>query len=154
MKGVLLYILLVGLPLLGILEVLHIGKHLKPPIFLGGTWSIQVSRETADIGSCGDLPIHFDGALLNISQSGSSLILTFGGEQKTSLAGEIHDSFIVAGSLYQSADKALAADAPGAIRFQAQVDQPDRLQGVLKLTNCPALQSLPFTATRLSISKE
>jgi hypothetical protein len=151
LRGVRLYILLVGLPLLGILEVLHIGKHLKPPIFLGGTWSIQVSRETANVRSCGD---RFDGVPLNVSQSGASLILTLGDEQKTILAGEIHDSFIVAESLHQSVDKGLAADDPGSIRFQAEVDQPDRLQGVLKLTNCPALKGLPFTATRLSISKE
>lgn len=150
MKSVLLYLLLVGLPLLGIVGVLHVGEQLKPPAFLGGTWSIQVSREAADLASCGDLPTRFDRATLTVSQSGSSLILTLGGEPKIVLAGEIHDLFVVAGSLRQPIDGATAADDSDAVHLQAQVDPQDRLHGVIKLTRCAAMRDLPFTATRLS----
>jgi hypothetical protein len=154
LRSVLLYILLVGLPFLGIVEILRVGENLKSPIFLGGTWSLQVSREAAAIRSCGDMPIRFDGATLTVSQSGSSLILILDDEQKTTLAGEVHGLSVVAGPLHQSADKALASDGSASLYFQAQVDRRDRLQGVLKFTNCPTLIGLPFTATRLSLSKE
>jgi hypothetical protein len=154
LKSILLYVLLVGLPSLGIIEVLRAGENLKPPIFLGGVWSIQVNREAADVPPCGDLPTRFDGATLTVSQSGSSLILTLGGEQKTTLAGEVRGLSVVAGSPHQSADQAPASDDSASIYFQAQVDRRDHLRGVLKLANCPALTGLPFTATRLPPSKE
>jgi len=150
LKSVLLYLLLVGLPLLGIVGVLHFGERLKPPAFVGGTWSIQVSREAADLGSCGDLTTRLAGATLTVSQSGSSLTLTLGNEPKIVLTGEINDLSVVAESLHQSADEAPVADDSDAVQLQAQVGPRGRLQGVIKLAHCAALRGLPFTASRLS----
>jgi hypothetical protein len=37
-KLIVAYVLLVGVPLLGLLGIVRAGQHLTPPISVGGTW--------------------------------------------------------------------------------------------------------------------
>jgi hypothetical protein len=158
MKVLCLYILLVGIPAVGVVEVLRIGENLRPPIFIGGTWSIQVSSETAGGRPCGDIPILFDGATLTISQSGSNLLLTLNNEQKTTLAGEIRDLTIIASMLHSSITEGVAPDHNVVLIYlQAPADRPAErncLQGVLKSTGCPTQADMTFVATRQPLEKQ
>jgi len=157
MKVLRLYILLVGIPIIGVVAVLRIGGHLRPPIFIGGTWSLQVSSETAGDRPCSDMPILFDGAILTVSQSGSSLLLTANNEQKTTLAGEIRGLTIIASLPHQSITEELAPDHNLVfIYLQPPADRPAErncLQGVLKFTGCPTPAAMKFVATRQPLEK-
>jgi hypothetical protein len=151
MKPVVLYIFLVGIPLAGVVGVLRVGENLRPPIFIGGRWGIQISPEIAGADSCGDMLIRFNGATLTISQSGSSLLLTLDNEPKTMLAGEIRGLTVIANILHQSIDKESASDHNlVSIHLQAQGER-NRLQGVLKFAGCPAHTDTQFIATRQTL---
>ena len=153
MKPVSLYIFLVGIPLVGIVGVLHVGENLRPPTFIGGTWKIQISHEAAGAHSCGDMPARFDGATLTISQSGSNLLLTLDNEPKTTLAGEIRGLTVIARILHPSINEESALDHDlASIHLQAQ-DERSRLQGVLKFAGCPDQTDAQFIATRQTLEK-
>jgi hypothetical protein len=158
MRPVLLYILLVGLPALGVVGVLHAGKNLKPPVFLGGTWSLRVSAEVAGARPCGDSAIRLDGSTLTIFQSGPTLLITIDGEQKTLLEGEIKDLAVTASLVEQSVDKEGASSRNAIpIYMEARVDQQaghDFLPGLLKLTGCSAFEGIPFVATRQPVKEQ
>lgn len=64
MRSILLYLALVGVPLLGVLGILQIGRGLVPPPAFGGTWRIE--PETAESGAGCALPA----GTMRIEQSG------------------------------------------------------------------------------------
>ncbi len=123
MKGLLHYFLLVGLPIAGLLVVLHLGQGLTPPRAVWGTWAPAFEGA----GACPEpLP-----ELLVISQSGRRLTLNVHTEgRRRPLEGRI-----VRDSL--EADYT-AGDCPGeALRAVAGGRRPqDRLRGALALTAC------------------
>jgi hypothetical protein len=144
MRSLLFYIFLVGLPLLAILEVLEIGNDLKPPIFLGGTWTIERTSNASAASPCGDFLIP-GRALLTVSQLGPHLLLTFSGESKATLAGEIDGASVTA----KIVDRAGYDEA--AIELRARRDRHDgsaRLVGTLTFNDCPSRTEVSFVATR------
>jgi hypothetical protein len=86
---------------------------------------------------------------LNVSQSGSRLILTFGEDKRVELVGDINGE-VVSG---ESSSPAAAAGRGGRspIHMRAVVDRQsgsERLRGVLTFPDCVARSELLFTATR------
>lgn len=52
MKSVLLYVALVGIPLLGVLGILQAGRALVPPPAFAGTWRVTASPDSDAEGGC------------------------------------------------------------------------------------------------------
>src|SRR5437867_885313 len=96
MRPVLLYMFLVGVPVLAVSGNLRVGERLRPPIFVGGTWNIEQTANTGTDFSCGDSLISPNRTVLTISQSGSHLTLMLNDENRTTFAGEIRDASIIA----------------------------------------------------------
>jgi hypothetical protein len=141
MKAILLYLVLVGVPILVVLGILQLGRGLTAPIAVAGTWSIEKTSQIANDGSCGALPISSDGPALTITQSGSHVQLMFNDKDRTTLAGELHEKTISTAT--NTSDQ--GADA---IRLEATVDrqiEPTSLQGVLSFAHCPQA-AVTFTA--------
>src|SRR5205814_10629530 len=81
MRVVLLYLGLVGLPVLGILVLLQVGQTLSAPISLAGTWNAQLSpKSEATAADLGLLPRPM---VLTITQSGSVVFLVFDDVKRT-----------------------------------------------------------------------
>ncbi len=147
LRAILLYLLLVGTPVLGILGLLRVGQSLTPPISMRGTWTVQLSLQTADSTSCASAVSGSDQAVLAISQSGPQLQLILKGKEWIALAGEIHDTTVTAEGPSASA----GAGASSSIHLNARVDRqakPNRLLGQITFPNCPSHIAMAFTATR------
>lgn len=141
MKAVLLYVVLVGIPVLVVLGILQLGRGLTAPIAVSGTWSIDKSSLGTNASPCGALPISSDKPALTITQSGPHLQLRFNDRDSTTLTGELHEQTI---STINTGNQSQPA-----IRLEASVDrqtEPDSMQGVLNFTPCPSHTAVTFTA--------
>ena len=143
MKAVLQYILFVGIPVLGVLGVLHIGSTLQAPVSVGGAWVVTLDSSASSAWNC-----LFDSSKasqlgLVILQSGPSLTLQFSDENHATLEGEIHGTTLLAATPDSSS-------TPADLMMNAEVDrsvEPDQMRGTLEGAGCPA--PLPFQAVRM-----
>ncbi|MEP7324688.1 MAG: hypothetical protein ABI836_01960 [Gemmatimonadota bacterium] len=116
MRGVVIYLLLVGIPVAGVIGVLEVGRRITPPPFLGGTWALAISADS----SCGG-PAPADSLTMVISQSGTHIAVNFPGSTLPELKGRaMGDSIRVAGN----------ADS---VQLNALVeDRENRMSGILR----------------------
>jgi hypothetical protein len=136
MKALVHYVFLVGLPVLGVLGVLHIGQNAEAPASVGGNW--YVTWDVPLAGGCPALPDAADSASLFISQSGPHLVMELNGGVKTNLSGVLDELHITG----------MAAGWETAV-FQAAVDrqpEPDQMSGLFAPPGCAT--SYAFTAVR------
>ena len=150
MRVLLLYLGLVGLPVLGILGLLQVGRTLSAPISLAGTWNAQLSpKSEATAAGPGLLPRPM---VLTITQSGSDVILVFDDVQRTTLVGKIQGATIDASAVRQDGTANYAADVGNTPRsFRASIDwraDPRRLVGVLAVDRGPLHAEVPILAVR------
>src|SRR5689334_5282388 len=83
------YILLVGLPLLGLAGVLRTGWSLVAPISIDGNWKIQGDASRITGQPCSKTLTALLNSSLAISQSGRSLALTFNTPSKIPASGSL-----------------------------------------------------------------
>lgn len=147
MKTVLLYLLLVGVPVLLVLGILELGRDLTAPIAVGGVWNIEKSATDPNEPPCGAVPLGSDSPALTIAQSGSHLQIVFNDANRTTLTGELREQTIsTASAPSQGAD---------AIQLEARVDRqtdPHSLQGSLTFAQCPSRPALTFSATHQKLA--
>ena len=148
-RSILLYLALVGLPVVGVLGILHLGQRLTAPVSVGGAWIVEIAPGSATDPSCADPPIRSNRPVLTISQSGPRLALILNNGGRTNLTGEIRGVTITAGEPRPPEASAVNTSHPAIIAIHAAVDrlpEPDRLRGLLTVSGCRAAVS--FAATR------
>jgi hypothetical protein len=132
LKTIIYYLIMMGLPLLGVLFILQIGSTLHAPVSVGGDWQLSINKNPGCQLA--------DATLLRISQSGPNLFISMSGQPDISLAGRLDGQELHTNSL--SAETTLELTAV----IHREVD-PNRLEGAITVTNCPA--PVLFSATRL-----
>lgn len=149
------YVLLVGLPLLGLAGVLKSGRSLVAPISVDGIWKIEA--EAGRLGSqsasqsCEKTAAPFAAGSIAISQSGKNLVLTFDNGSKVVASGAIEGKTISASfapARDTSSDNS-CGDRP--ITFVATIDprtEPRSLSAVLSVKDCASCVPLEFRAVR------
>jgi|GEM_PF-2074707 len=151
MRVVLLYLGLVGLPVLGIVGLLQVGQTLSAPISLAGTWNAQLNPESESTAADpGLLP---QPMVLTITQSGPDVVLVFDDNQRTTLVGKIEGATIDATALgHDGTTATYAADFGSTPRsFRASIDcraEPRRLVGVLVVDRGRLHAEVPIVAVR------
>lgn len=151
MKTAILYLVLVGLPTLGVLGVLRAGQSLTPPVSVSGLWNVEISTQAAGNSPCGEQFDKSEILSLSIKQSGTHLLFSFE-KKKINLAGEIDGPNGGAAAVRLSA--ATASEDAGqadAVRLRATAERearPERLHGSLSFARCPAGTEVSFIATR------
>lgn len=151
MKPILLYVGLVGIPILGILGLLQMGQRLSAPISLAGKWSAQLTPPNSHEFAGEDSLLRPGPTTLNITQSGPNLLLSFEQDPKSTFAGNIRDVTIDAGMVRQGATPTRTSNGTIAIYFHGRVDhqtKPDRLVGVLIFEDGSSRTEVPLTAIR------
>jgi hypothetical protein len=144
------YILLVGLPLLGLAGVLRSGHSLTAPISVDGVWKIETDAGRMAVPSC-DKPASAFSSVV-ISQSGKSLVLTFNNAPKTVSSGVLEGESLRASGVPArdlSVKSGCGDDQPWTLT--ATVDsstEPRSLTGVLSVTGCPSCVPVKFHAVR------
>jgi len=158
MKPILLYLVLVGLPILGIFALLRAGQKLSAPISLAGTWNARLNLETPPDSSVREVPIHPGPAVLSITQSGPHVFLTFDDLQKTTLVGKVQDLTIDASFIPASGGPTnTSGPATTAIYFHGRVDrqtEPDRLLGVITFERGSERSKVAVIASRQGGSRQ
>ncbi len=146
------YVLLVGLPLVGLVGVLKSGRALKAPISVDGLWQLQADPTRLASFSCGkDLTVDPDIALA-ISQSGKNFTLSLSNGLKSAGSGVI-DGTTLKASLVPFVGSAEEAGCGNGreVSLVATVNpktNPRSLVGMLSVDRCPSCTSIEFRAIR------
>ena len=145
------YILLVGLPLLGLAGVLRTGRSLTAPSSVDGVWKFEADANSVSPQGCAKIASPLANASAVISQSGKSLVLTFNGPSKIVASGSIEGKSLTA-AINPAPDTSGAVCSGGQIvSFTATVDpksEPRALAGVLTMNGCSSCAPIPFHALR------
>jgi hypothetical protein len=135
MRSVLLYISLVGLPIVGMVGALHLGRGLTAPASVAGVWRVELSGQAGGVQRCNDAPSP-EPLTLQIIQTGRRIAISVGDEKKVAAVGELReatltaagDSLQVKASLHREGDRT-------------------RLQGFISLRVCGKPVEIEFHAT-------
>ena len=136
-RFVVAYILLVGLPLVGLAGVLKTGRHLTAPISVDGTWKVEATASHAST-PCDQAIASLLSSNLIVSQSGRSLELTLGEGNKIDFPGQLEGDNITASLM-----PGLGCRDDQPVTLTASVDaksEPKGLAGTLKCASCPPLE--------------
>jgi hypothetical protein len=150
------YVGLVGIPLLGLMGILHAGQRLRAPIALGGNWNVEADFSPWSGKPCGGLLGAGKQPLLAISQSGERLLLTLNNPEETVLAGSIRGTALSAGPDEASAPAGGQCTAGQAIDMAGEVSQDGEgraLTGVFRLNGCQECAPVSFHAVRQAAPK-
>lgn len=146
------YILLVGLPLLGLAGVLRTGRTLVAPISIDGNWKIQGDASRITGPSCSKTMASLLNSSLVISQSGTSLALTFNTPSKIPASGSLEGTSLKA-VIAPPRNSAAEAGCGGELlpTITASVDpksEPRTLAGILSVSGCASCAAVEFRAVR------
>jgi hypothetical protein len=137
-KGIMIYILFVGTPLLGLACVLYAGRNLKSPESVGGQWHFEAPEIHVAAAKCDGTPVHPES--MNIQQTGSRLKVGLGSAAEPEL-----DGYVKRGVAYLHSLK----DGAAVISLQGNVDPGPghaAMAGTLRFASCQG--DIPFQAKR------
>ncbi len=149
---ILAYILLVGLPLIGLIGALKAGRKLTAPVSVDGQWLLQADSIQLAALPCGKMLAENPDATVAISQSGQNFTLTLPSDPKSVGSGTLAGTALqasLAPSLTWSQESGCGSGYE--LSLLAAVDpntNPRSLAGHLSITNCPSCGSVEFRAFR------
>lgn len=149
-RSLLTYVFLVGLPLMGLLGVLHAGRGLQAPPPVDGTW--RTAPVGTGLGLAALLPRARGAspAQLEVHQSGTYLSLDIG---SLHLSGRLRGDSLVAHSAGPATPDDGTCGHVQEMELRASLDrtaEPDRLTGVLSEPGHPACPPVRWTAVHLA----
>ena len=153
MRPLLLYLGLVGAPLLGLFAILEAGKKIVPPRSIGGEWEVEeaFSRESASL--CLGPEFARQPLVLHIAQSGTRAELSFGDRERLTLSAVLRGDSLVA-----DGDAPAGTVCPtGTLGLRARLlgeGGAERLSGVLTRVGCEECGGTPFTALRRRVAAD
>lgn len=148
------YILLVGLPLLGLIGNLRLGHKLIAPISVDGIWDITSIQDAN--GECAQSVAARDLAF-TIIQSGKHLLISSSGDPMNSVDGQIQGERVTAVSLRLSPEND-SGHSCGNIRLSLSASinspRPVTMAGALSMDGCSSCPPLRFTALKRSVDNQ
>ena len=150
------YVCLVGIPLLGLIGILHGGRRLQAPLAVGGNWNLEADFSSWAGKPCGDLLASAKQPALSISQSGTTLVVALNNPQATTLAGTVEGTSLTVGDEEPASLESESCNAAQALRLNGEVNRDGahcRLTGTLKLNNCASCAVIAFQAVRQTTKK-
>lgn len=141
------YVCLVGIPLLGLIGIVHEGQHLNAPASVNGNWSVEGDFAAWAGKPCADLLTAEKRPALNISQSGSMLSIVLGDAQVAPLTGTIEGTTLTAGVEDPTPSGSASCNAAIRVKATASKDREQRrLMGILQLNTCASCAPVAFLA--------
>ncbi|HEU4768536.1 MAG TPA: hypothetical protein VFS77_14235 [Pyrinomonadaceae bacterium] len=149
MTKVVTYLMLVGLPLLGVLGVLHYGNNALTLMCIQGPRTAHASKPSTN-SSCKDQLLQAEQHGFSISQSGPEFSVSFKGEPKVVLYGQVQET-----SVNAAAPRSVSKDDNGSnlIGLRATIDRqtnPAHLWGVFSFDNCPDMKFVAIQQSETS----
>lgn len=147
------YVLLVGLPLLGLIGVLKAGRRLTAPISVDGTWKLDTTAGYLLSGPCGKPLASLQSSTMTISQSGTSLVLALGEASKALGSGTI-DGTALRGTMPLNNEAAARDPSCGTnlvLALAANVDpktEPRSMTGTIVVSGCSSCATINYRSVR------
>lgn len=146
MKTILVYVVLVGVPLLGLLGILRAGERIVPPRHVGGAWVVADGSAAGLQAVCPGLGFPETGTEIDVSQSGTRARIVLNDSLATPLDARIEGLTLTA-----RPEREDGACAGRELRLAATLDTlaaPMALQGTVSVAGCAACPTVPFHAVR------
>jgi hypothetical protein len=146
------YLLLVGLPLLGLVGVLKAGRGLMAPISVDGAWKSEPDSSNSAALPCSKSIRSMQDSLLLISQSGKGLLLSLDHGSKTSSPGAIEGNTVRA--TIPPSDT--PTDGRCGLMLVATVDpkaEPSSMWGTISVSDCPSCPPVKWHAVQQARAK-
>lgn len=151
------YLLMVGIPLLGLVGILRVGSHLTAPLSVGGRWNVEADFKSLASSPCGAVLASAEQPRLRIVQSGRDLILTLNNGLRTTVPATLDGSTLTTGTASPDAVQRVAAVIPGcsgpeSIYLDGTVSRQgsqEFLTGQVILKTCPECAPVQFYAVRM-----
>ena len=89
------YLLLVGVPVMGLLGILEAGRGIPAPLSIGGEWALEFDPAA----HCANGPAGLRQPALSISQSGTEALITVNDGHATTLEATVNGATLTAKSL-------------------------------------------------------
>jgi hypothetical protein len=143
------YACLVGMPLLGLVAVMRVGRHLVAPASIGGAWNVEADFSTLGATPCTALLSSVKQPFLTVAQSGVNVVATLNDAERTTLSGVLHDRTLTMGDSSGPVNDT-AASCARAIYLGATANpqgEPGVIAGTLGI-RCLGCGSVPFRAVR------
>lgn len=142
------YIVLVGVPVLGLVGVLRGGKTLTAPISVSGSWKVSADQSRFLANPCARI-LSGANATFAISQSGKNFTLTVPSASLSTSSGAIEGTTLRADltPIAGSKDPACTTQPVSLVASVPQSD-PRSLHGVLHVDNCSSCDPIQFQGTR------
>lgn len=150
-KFALLYLLLIGLPLLGAILVLRLGKSIDAPHSVKGRWSLETQGRIASALECRAPTGDKEKCTLDVTQSGSQLRLSLQGArdiQPLAFKGALEGTDVEARAKSRAASGRRPAAETVQLRADLETATPEKLEGQLEIGGCPEPVRVQFRATR------
>ncbi len=145
------YVFLVGLPLAGLVGVLHAGQGLQAPPPVDGTWQTVAAASGSGAAALTPLvPPSANPAQLEVHQSGTYLSMDIG---PLHLSGRLRGDSLVAHTQVPAASRRAAGCGHTEMELHASVNvaaEPDLLTLVLSEPGRPACPQMRWTAVHLA----
>lgn len=148
-RFVLGYVLLVGLPLLGLIGNLRLGQKLNAPIAVDGAW--DVAAISSANGDCTESLAANRNLAFVISQSGRNLVVSSSADPLGSVDGQIEGQVVTTAPLDLSAGtntKDRCHDAKLSITASISSAKPAVMAGELSVDGCAYCRPVRFTAVK------
>ena len=134
-KSALLYVILVGLPVLGVLGVLRVGERIVPPAAVSGQWQVERGGGTCVV----------PGGTFSVAQSGEFLHLSIPG--RADLPARLRDGVLSASGGARDGISPGCGQSP--VRIRARVGSGERMEGSAGVPGCAGCPLQPFAAVRV-----
>lgn len=148
MKTLLVYLFLVGTPLVGVFVILEYGEKLSAPPAVEGVWELDAGFVEQAAAACMPLRFREAPAVLTVSQSGQYLVLRFNDTGATSLSGKLEGTAVTAQGVDEPPTGACTAPATVRAVLVQATDAPDRFEGTWGASDCAGCTPVAFTAAR------
>jgi hypothetical protein len=146
------YIVLVGLPIVGLAGALKSGRALTAPISVDGAWTLQVDPVQLAALPCAKSLVPVQDATLAISQSGKNFTLSFPSWPKSIGTGKIEGTKLTASLIPPDVWTSQAGCGNAReLSIVAAVDgktDSRSLLGTLSVNDCPSCATVRFHGVR------
>lgn len=144
------YVLLVGLPLLGLLGGLRLGRNIAAPIPVDGVWNVTAAMRGTD--ECMQRLQH--DLTLIIAQSGKYLLISTSFDPSNRVDGELIGEQLMAASLhlnFDNNDNRKCRNSTFSLSAKLNASRPLAMTGELTADGCSMCRPLRFTAAKQSL---
>lgn len=149
---VIAYILLVGLPLLGLAGALRSGRRLNAPISVDGVWKFGTDGANLPAGKCGKSLASLQDSLVTISQSGTELTVSVNNDSSITGSGLIEGTTLNATvPVLETSTNEPGCGSYNVFTLSATVDprlEPRSMQGTVSFRDCDSCSRMKYRAVR------